>query len=181
MDPIEISKQEYNELLAAKAERDGAVKRADTADEAVEALEAQVADLKPKVEAAEAAKTAAEERAEAAEAKATEADERSAADTLASERFEALGDGFKSKLGDKTKASLEAQARTMSNEDWSARIEEVAEAYGVEATAAGDNKDETVFNREEVAASKVTATGDKSPSREAQGSVVAGLYDKSTK
>lgn len=187
MDTVEISKSEYEALVASKAALAAAEKRADEAEEkaeGAETLKAENADLKEKVETAEAAKTAAEEKAEAAEAKVKEADESVAAESLAKERFEKLGDGFKAKLGDTSKKNLERDAKAMSEEDWASRVEELAEAYGIKPDAAGSAKtDETVFSKEEVASSKANGSGrsEESSSREAQSSVVGGLFSQAVK
>lgn len=188
MDPIEVAKNEYDTLVAAKAERDGAVTRADEAQEAAETLRTENASLKDQVTTLTKERDDAVEAKESAETKATEAEETANQEKMAKERIDALGDGFKAKLGDKTKANLERDAKAMSEEEWTARTEELAENLGVEIDAEKDGetetagKGETLFNREEVAASRAGTPGSgDAASRNATGAVVGALFDQARK
>jgi hypothetical protein len=113
-------------------------------------------------EKAEADKVKAEEAAEAEKAKAAKLEEKANAVTLRDERWGKLGKGFVAKLGDKTKERLREQAGSMKDDEWAGRLEELAEAYGVEATADGDDTDgDEEFSEEEVASSVAGRTGSK--------------------
>lgn len=180
MDPIEVAKSEYEALLKRPEQStlDAAVERA-------EAAEAKVSTLETEKAAAEKAKADAEEAKEAAEKKVSDAEEKAAAANLKTERLDALGEGFKAKLGAKTKERLTEQAGTMKDDEWKSRLEELAEAYGVkpdEAKASTDESDENVFTRDEVARSKAAGsaseeeTASAKPSEAAQKNVVGGLF-----
>jgi hypothetical protein len=181
MDPIEVAKSEYEALLKRPEQ-----KTLDAAIERAEAAEAKVATLTEEKAAAEKAKADAEEAKEAAEKKVSDAEEKAAAADLKTTRWEALGEGFKAKLGDKTKTRLQEQAGTMKDDEWSERVEELAEAYGVKADAGKpegeEAKDESVFTREEVSRSKAAGTSTEEetasaqPSQAAQSNVVGGLF-----
>ncbi|MDQ1584492.1 MAG: hypothetical protein QOF36_2546 [Microbacteriaceae bacterium] len=180
MDPIEVAKSEYEALLKRPEQ-----KTLDAAIERAEAAEAKVATLEEEKAAAEKAKADAEEAKEAAEKKVSDAEEKAAAADLKTKRLDALGEGFKAKLGAKTKERLTEQAGTMKDPEWEARLEELAEAYGVkpdEAKASTEaDGDETVFTRDEVARSKTAGASEEEhasaqPSEAAQKNVVGGLF-----
>lgn len=167
METVEIAKSEYDALKArpTREKLTAATERAEKAEKDIERLEAEKATL-------------ATERDELA-GKVTAAEEQARRHTLRDERIGALGAGFTAKLGEKTKSRLQEQAGAMSDEDWTARLEEVEEAYGVkrdEGASDGDGRGE--FSREEVARSNVgprePGNGNE-PSATARRSVVAGL------
>ena len=99
--------------------------------------------------------------------------------------LETLLTGFMAKLGDFTKTRLQEQASKLSDEDWDNRLKELEETASVRRDAGktttdddGDkNKDNTLFEREEVARLGVTseATTSAAPSRVEQSSVVGAL------
>jgi hypothetical protein len=148
MDDITIPKSEYDELRSRP-----------TRDE-LNAVEAKLSEAEQAAEKAEADKVKAEEAAEVEKAKAAKLEEKANAVTLRDERWGKLGKGFVAKLGDKTKERLREQAGSMKDDEWAGRLEELAEAYGVEATADGDDTDgDEEFSEEEVASSVAGRTG----------------------
>jgi hypothetical protein len=184
MDPIEISREEYAELqkrptaeeLAAEKQRADAEKtRADEAESKVEEKEAEAQREKA--------------RADEAEQKVTQAEEESAKDTLAKERLGKLGTGFTAKLGDFTRERVEDQARTLSEEDWEARLKELEESHSVkrdeggtteEAAANGGATKPGEFSREETARANLGGGGGEGangsePPPEQRQSVMRGL------
>jgi hypothetical protein len=177
MENIEIPKSEYDELRArpAKTELDAAVERAEKAEKDLETAEAEKAKTEEKVSDLEAKVTAAEEKAQA--------------DTLREERLGKLGKGFVAKLGDKTKDRLRKDASAMQDDEWTARLEELEEAYGVKADAdeTGGTKTDAdkdtngskTFTAEEIArfqgSSEATTPPEDSPA--VRRSVVAGLFN----
>jgi hypothetical protein len=181
MDTIELDRAEYDRL---KAERDEYKARAEKA-------ESERDDAVREQEKAEADKVKAEERATAAESKVTDFEEQARQRALADERWNALGDGFLAKLGDSTKSRLQKQAESMSDDDWTARLEEIEDLIEVKRDAKkdGNEGDETAsrktgkgkgeFTDEEIARSNAGRgnggpTGEQSPA--VRKSVVAGLF-----
>lgn len=173
MSEITISKDEYAELQKRPSADDlaEATKRAEAAEEAK-------AQAEKDLEAAEAAKVKAEEESKEATSKLEAAEEAKRAEELRSDRLGKLGAGFMEKLGEKTKERLTDQAKSMSDEDWSARLEELSELVGVkpeEGKAEGDEEAEE-FTAEEVAAAGVGKEGgSQEPSPQARSSVFKGL------
>lgn len=142
------SKPKMDEITLAKSEYDRLVKERDDAVERNKALEADktAADeakrtAEREAEEAEAAKVKAEEETADLKKKVDEHEERARQEQLRDERFEALGKGFIAKLGEKTQARLKTQAATMSDDDWSARLDEVEEMVGVKRDAEGEGDD----------------------------------------
>lgn len=151
MDTIEISKSEYAELQKRPSTDDLAA-----AEKRAEEAEAAKAQAEKDLEAAEAAKVAAEEAKTAAEEKLAEAEEAANAAKLSEERMSALGEGFVAKLGEKTKERVIEQSKSMSDEDWTARLEELSELVGVkpdEGKPEGEEAEE--FSAEEIATAGV--------------------------
>jgi hypothetical protein len=183
---MEIEDTRYAELVAAEAKaKELEPKLADAETKA-----ASVNDLEKRVETLEAEKAAEAKRADDAEKKLSDAEAKEQEQALATERFEQLGGGFKEKLAtaEFTKTRLEAQAKTLSPEEWDARLKELEETFGVARDAGGEgngNGDGETFEREAVASTSLgggngngTNGGVKAPSREAVGSVVRGLIPK---
>lgn len=180
MDPIEISREEYaelqrrpkpDELAKANTERDEAIAER---DEAVSAKEA-----------AEIAQKKAEDERDEAKKALTEAEEQANAAKLSEERMSKLGKGFLDKLPESIKDRLPEQAKSLKDEDWSARVTELAELTGVkpdEGAKPGDEKDEKgeTFTKDEVANSQFGSGGSNGdtpnePSEAERGSVMRGL------
>lgn len=173
MEPIEISREEYAELQRRPKpeELEAAEKARDKAIE--EKAEAQKA-----LEEAEAAKVKAEEAKEAAEKERDELKAEAEAAALSQERMSKLGDGFTAKLGEVTKKNLIEDSRTMSDEEWSARLEELSELIGVKPDAgAEDDAGEEEFSAEEVASANLgrEQNGRREPSPQAKRHVYGSL------
>lgn len=189
MDPIEISREEYAELnKRPTAEEFAAEKqRADEAEAAKEAAEKQA-------EEKEAEAQREKTRADEAESKVTKAEEDKAKDDLATERMQKLGTGFLDKLGEFTRGRVEDQARTLSEEDWEARLKELEESTQVARDEGGTptptddaakanggvvgSSKPGEFTRDEVARANAGNGGgnpDAEPSPEKRASVMRGL------
>lgn len=158
--PVEtVAKSEFDRVVA---ERDAAMKERDELKESVATVTKERDDAKASVEETEAKLKTTEKERDDAQAKVKTAEEAEAKAKLVGERFEALGEGFLAKLGDKTKENLKADAEAMSDEAWSKRLESVEELAGVKRDAkkdgegGGDGGDggET-FSRDEAQASRL--------------------------
>lgn len=189
MDPIEISREEYAELQKRPSQEELAAEkqRADEAEAAKTAAE-------QKAEEKEQEAGREKERAEAAEKKVTEAEEDKAKDDLASERLGKLGQGFLEKIGEFTRGRVEDQARTLSEEEWEARLKELEESTQVARDEGGPSKPEDAtaskggggngngskpgeFTRDEVARAHAGPAGESitEPSPEQRSGVMRGL------
>jgi hypothetical protein len=118
MDTREIPVNEYDELRARpeRAELDDAIARAEKAER--------------ELETAETAQKAAEKERDELKTEVDAAKETARQATLRDERLGTLGGGFLDALGDKTKERLRGQATNLSEEDWTARLEELEELTG---------------------------------------------------
>jgi hypothetical protein len=134
---MEIEDARYAELIAAeeKAKRLPEIEQAKT-------------EAEQKAEKEEAARIKAEGERDEEKKRADKAEETANQSALRDERLGKLGSAFTAKL-DKTetmKKRLHSQAAVMSDEDWTERLEEVAEALGVKPDAKlndkGGGKDE---------------------------------------
>lgn len=176
---MEIEDTKYDSLTTAAARvPDLESKLADALAEA-----AKIPELERKLEAAETAKVAAETAKADADKKIAEHEESARTATLATERLAKLGNGFNAKLGEFTKGRLTAQAGTLSDEDWDARLQELEETAGVkrdDGTAAAE-ADADVLTREEVARTAAANGGGTPQSPQARQSVVSGLVKQLTK
>jgi membrane protein involved in colicin uptake len=186
MDPIEISREEYAELQKRPTPEELAAEkqRADKAEQ-------EKADAEKLAEEKEAEAKQEKERADAAEKKVSEAEEEKAKDTLGKERLGKLGKGFVAKLGDFTRERVEDQARTLSDDDWEARLKELEETTSVKRDEGGTEPSKEdrggkggEFTREETARASLgggepSGTGEE-PSPESRRSVMSGLMPKRT-
>lgn len=149
METVEIAKTEYDELRARPSRQE------------LDDLAAKLADAESATEAAEAAQKAAEAEAETAKAKVEGFEEQARQSALRDERFNALGSAFVAGLGEKTKERLQNQAQSMSDEDWTARLDELEELTGKkrdEGTDPADaSKTDQTFTAAEVAAFQATS------------------------
>lgn len=168
---IEIEQSEYDRLKADVT----------AANDRATAAEAKVTEANAAVEKAEADKVKAEQERDEEKGKREQAEETARATTLRDERMSKLGSGFSEKLGEKTKANLTEQAGKLSDEEWTARLDELAEAYGVKPDAEKDKKDEGTdeFSETEIASAQFgggapASTDEPSPSE--RRSVVGGLF-----
>jgi hypothetical protein len=120
-----------NELKILRTERDEAKAQVTT-------LSSEKAAAEAKAEELEAAKIAAETKAtEAEQAKAT-LEEAAQQAELKDQRLGALGAGFMAKLGEIAKGRLNEQAKSLSDEDWDARLKELEEMASVKRDDKGD-------------------------------------------
>lgn len=154
VETVEISQSEYDDLRSAKT-------AAEESAEKVTEITQERDDAQASLEKAEVAQKEAEEKLKEATDKLEAAEEESRKAELASERLGSLGGGFKAKLGEKTSERLTAQAASMSDEDWTARLEELAELVGVKPDEKGKEGDEgTEFSKEEIAGAGLGRGGD---------------------
>lgn len=147
-----------------ESERDRIIKERDDEKARADRLETEKAAAEQAAEAAEAAKATAEAEKKSAEERASELEEAQRKEVLAKERLEAFGDAFAEKIASMPtlKKRLDEQAGTLSDEEWSSRLDEVEELTSVkrDAKKEGAPADEesstgTVFTQEELASSKV--------------------------
>lgn len=181
-----VAKSEFDRVVA---ERDAAIKERDEAKAQVTTVTKERDDAKASIEETEAKLKTTEKERDDAQAKVKTAEEAEAKAKLVGERFEALGEGFLAKLGDKTKENLKADAEAMSDEAWSKRLESVEELAGVKRDAKKDGEsdgggggDDDTFSRDEAQASRLggaaTPAGGGSNGQQtatSRRSVVAGL------
>lgn len=182
---VDIDQKEYEALVAAKAKADELSSRV----EALEVEAAKVPELTRQVEALEIDKKKATDDLSAANEKINGFEETSRQTTLATERTSKLGKGFTAKLPETISARLTEQAKTLSDDDWSARLEELSELIGVKHDDAGEStgtgtgtggtgSGSETFSHEETSRT-ATGTGGNGggtePSRAAVGAVVGGL------
>lgn len=183
MGQITVEQSEWDRV---QRERNDAIRERDEA-------RTEKAEAEKKVETAEAAKAKAEGERDEFKTKAEQAEERAAKTTLRDERMGKLGAGFVAKLGETTKKNLTKHAETLSDDDWTARLEELSEAYGVkpdakaeekseekseDETATTTGKDKDVFTEEEIAKAQfggAPSSGDREPSAAERRAVLAGL------
>jgi hypothetical protein len=156
MDEITIPRNQYDELQQrpTREELAAAEKRATDAEGARD-------EATTKLEAEEAKSKQLQTDLDAEKAKVEAGEEANRKGTLRDERLGKLGEGFMAKLGETSKARLKEQAGDMSDEDWSARLEELAELVGVKpdegkpegdpANGNGNGGGSEEFSREEVA------------------------------
>lgn len=185
---VDIEQKDYEALVAKAAKADELAGRITE----LETSAAQVPTLTKTVEELEISKKKADDDLAAANVKIGTFEEQSRAATLATDRKGKLGKGFLAKLPESVKTRLDDQSRKLSDEDWSARLEELSEmAGGVKPDDPGEesSKDEGdkgkggTFTAEET--SRTTAgnggSGNGSggePSRAAVGAVVGGLLQR---
>lgn len=174
METVEISKTEHDRLVALEAKLEGEKTRADEAERKVEQTEADKVKVEGERDTLKTEKEALEETARQT--------------TLRDERINALGKGFMDALGktESIKTRVEAQAKDMSDEDWTARLDELEELLGKKRDDAGDGDDGNGNPSEETAEeftaadlSKLTAgangNGDAAVSPAARRSTVGAL------
>lgn len=189
---MDIDQARYDELMARPTKEELAQEKT-RADEAEQAK----VEAERKVEELETAKKKAEKDLEEANTALDEAKEEGRKAELASERLGALGNDFKDALGEFTSKRLDEQAKTLSDEEWDARLTELEELSEVkrDATSEEDDDDDAKggkgkstsrgkgkdgeFSREEVAAARLgngKNGGDGTePSPEERRSVVGSL------
>lgn len=173
-DTREIPVTQYDELRArpTRQELDDAVARAEKAER--------------ELEAAETAQKKAETERDDFKTKVDAAEEKARQATLRDERLDALGEGFMSALGDKTKERVRKQAGALADDEWSARLDELEELTGKKRDlgkdeAGNDRSGEQTFSEQEVARFQGTGNGGPSSQEPTPGqrrSVFADLSPK---
>ena len=175
---MEIEDKDYAQLIAERSELATAKKRLAEVEPALEKAQTELAAKSSEVDKLEIEKKAAEDRATEEETKRKSLEETARAATLAQERTGKLGSAFLAKLPDSVKTRLTGeQAQKLSDEDWTARCEELAEMVGVKHD---DSTPEPgggpTFKPEDVARAGLNAgTQTHTPTPELRRSVVAGL------
>jgi hypothetical protein len=183
MAEITVEQSEWDRI---KSERDNALRDRDEALAKVTAAEAEKAQAVKDQEAAEATKIKAEEEAKTIKAELDTAKETARQVELADERFEKIGAGFQAKLGDKTKERLRTQAKSLSDDEWTARLEELEELTGVKIDEAAAPGKEDEFSKREIASAGFRpggGSGDspKEPAPAQRRSVIGALVGSGTK
>lgn len=194
MGEITIEQSEFAELQKRPSQEElaAAVKRAEDAEEAK-------AQAEKDKEAAEIAKKTAEDEKAESDKKLKEAEEVANQTELADSRYSKLGSKFLAKLPESIASKLKDQAKTMKDEEWSSRLEELSELVKVksdeklseqeEAEAKenggggeGGSGSEEEFTAEQIArAGAGSGSGSGSaPSPQARAGVFSGLYAKGT-
>lgn len=166
---VELEDSKYEGMVAAKAE----------ADSKVSELTAKVAELERTIETTEAAKVKAEQERDAEKQRADAAEEATRVSAMKEERLAALGSGFIAALDKReiTAKRVREQAAKLSDEEWSARLDELEESLEVKRDAKLDPNDANgnngngngqqeqvagLFSREQIANSGVGAGGGES-------------------
>lgn len=132
---VEIEDSKYQELVQKAARADDLERKVNDLEETA----AKVPDLERKVDQLEIDKKAASDKADEEKARADRLAEEQAAASLAKDRTGKLGTVFLGKLPESVKTRLlDEQARKLSDADWTARVEELAEMVGVEKDKIGE-------------------------------------------
>lgn len=152
---MEIENSEYAELQQRPTKEALAEEKA-RADEAEEAK----ATAERKAEEAEIAKKAAEDDRDEVKARLEEAEEAVNQEKLSKERVAKLGKGFLKKLPESIASKLEEQAKSMKDDEWTSRLEELSELVGVKTDEGLTREEEAEEEeREEFSAEEVAAAG----------------------
>lgn len=178
---MEIDDKRYEELVAAEQAKKGLEAR--VAD--LEPVAAKVPDLERDLEAEQIAKKAAEDLATEEKGKRERLEETARAATLAGERTGKLGSKFVAKLPASIKTRLDEQAKTLSEDDWTARLDELSQLVGVKSdeqadgSSGGSGSGEDEFSADELAGAGFSGTGGNGGSGEVsperRKSVIGGL------
>jgi chromosome segregation ATPase len=176
---MEISDSDYQELVAAKSERDTLKARVPELEEKAKEAD-KVAGLEKQVETLETAKVAAETERDKFKGEKETLEEDARKDELAKERLGKFGKDFLGKLGEITKTRVKEQAASLSDDDWVKRVEELEETAGVKHDAGGapePGEGEVTHTREETARARLGSTERETtePTTAQRGSVVGGL------
>lgn len=170
---VDIEKSEYDELVAAKARV--TVLEAENASLKAEAN--KVPDLEKDLEAAQIAQKAAETERDTEKSAREALEETARAATLADERVGKLGGGFLAKLPDEIQTKLGEQAKTLSDEDWTARLDELTLMTGVKSDEGAPAESAGTVTETETARTQLggSAAPAVAPSRAATETVLGGL------
>jgi hypothetical protein len=166
MEKVEIDKKEYDELRARPEQRQ------------LDEVNERASKAEKELETEETARKKAESERDELKTKVDAHEETSRQAQLRDERMDKLGAGFTAKLGDKTKDRLRKQAAQLSDEDWTARLEELEELTSAKRDdGAPEGGGDDTFTAEEIARHQ-SSGGTRSPSEPTEGqrrSVFAGL------
>lgn len=185
---VELDDKRYEELIASEQKLKTSEARLADLEPKLAKSDEDLATANKKVDQLEIDKKKAEDDHAAEKAKRETLEETARASTLASERTGKLGTAFMAKLPEGVKTRLAEQAKTMKDEDWTARLDELAEMTGVkhdEAAAEGaEGQGAGTFSREEVARAQLgnggTSSSGGAVTAERRRSVVAGLIKPPT-
>lgn len=187
---MEIDDKAYQDLVAKASQAEAT---AATATARVATLEKDLGARDKTIETLEADKVKAEKERDDEKTARAAAEETANVAAMKDERLGKFGPAFVAALDKRanTKAKVHAQAGTLKDEEWTARVAELEELLDVkhDAAAAGGTgdkpaeKDEStaglLFDREVVAAAGIAPAAGAStltaPTREAQHSVIGGL------
>ncbi|GAC1522487.1 MAG: hypothetical protein NVS3B1_07930 [Marmoricola sp.] len=182
---MDIEDSKYEALVAKAAQVDEAERKATEAT-------AKLSEKDQAIEQLEADKVKAEQALVDERKLREEAEEKANVAAMRDDRLGKLGAGFVAALDKRTntKAKVQEQAGTLSDEDWASRVSELEELLDVKADAAateGGNEDDTagLFSREVVASAGVAPTASAPTSTEvstaARQSVIGGLVRRQTR
>lgn len=172
VDEITIKRSEYDELKANASKADELARQVTDLQEAA----GKVGDLEKQVEELEIAKKKFEDEATEERSKRETLEEKARQSEFAADRLGKLGSEFVSKLPESVNTKLQEQARTMSDEDWSGRLEELATLVGVKSDAGEPAKSGTTVTEEETSRTQFGGSAPVSePSRTAVSTVLGGL------
>ena len=172
---VDIDKQDYDELVAAKAR----IPVLEAENASLKAEAEKVPGLEKDLETAQIAQKAAETERDTERAAKEKLEETARAATLSEERFGKLGAGFLSKLPESVQTKLGEQAKTLSDEDWTERLEELSSMLdGVKPDEGGPAETAGTFSSTETAGTQLGGTAPaKAPlSRAATETVLTGLF-----
>ena len=167
---VDIEDSKYEAMVAARSE----------ADSKITTLVAEVAEKDRKIETLEADASKAQGALEAEKKRADTAEEDKRVAAMRDDRINALGTGFVAALAKRevTNRNVKAQAASLTDEDWTARLEELEESLGLKrdaklddkpeeknkegegGTTAKDKLPEGLFSKEAVASSRVGHTSE---------------------
>lgn len=161
VDPSEItlSRTEYDNLQAKAGKSDELSARITTLEGELAVSHESVV----KVEKLEIELKAATDKTATVEAEKAKLEETARAATLSGERMTGLGDKFMAALPETVKTRLAEQAKTHSDEDWTARLDELAEMTKVKADEKIDPAAAATTTAAETAASQFAAAGSGTP------------------
>ncbi len=174
---MEIEDKDYAQFIAERSELATVKARLAEVEPALETAQKDLAAKSSDVDRLEIEKKAAEDLAAAEKAKREALEETARTVTLAEERTGKLGAAFLAKLPDGVKTRLTTdQAKKLSDEEWTARLDELAEMVGVKHDDAAPPEGGPVFKPEDVARAGLgggAPSGTVTP--ELRRSVVSGL------
>lgn len=172
---MDIEQDKYDELMA-RPTRDELKAATDDRDK----LREEKAEAVKAAEAAEIAKKAAEDEVATLTKAKEEAEETARAADLATERTGKLGKAFKDALPETVSKRLDEQAKSLSEDDWEARLAELEELTSKKRDEGGQSTttatDSSTVTTEETASANLGGGGSAAPASEVKrASVIGGL------